>query len=278
MDTPIGSRGGSSVYDKETNSIFLTSGYPLNDISMLKGAMYTWQYYLDVKYWVPNYNRTSNELRQFASSTMTNDSRVVVFGGLALAYGLNTNNTQSCVSSSLQILDIACGGSWVQKTVDNVARYGHQSIFRNGNLYVFGGSDGQLQNDVQIINLSPPLSRLTCKRGNCEFNEARNYCAKLPTCSLCGRVPYCQWCNKACASNNVFEQVSTNSTHAYIGQLDDGLCPLNYEVTPLSNCKQDVTLLPGQSVSGSLSFGDFQDIQVYMPGKIGFGGIMAALS
>ncbi|KAJ3324958.1 Multiple epidermal growth factor-like domains protein 8 [Boothiomyces sp. JEL0866] len=163
-DGPAGYEGAKAIYISETNSVRIISGYPVNDQYYNNQVLYTFEYSIDSDMWLVVAPRSVDQVRYQSTVTYIGNSYGAVYGGLLPA------SSGSCFESSLQILDLACN-QW--NILDStVHRKGQAGIARNQSLYIFGGNDGLLHNDIIEIPLqlaSTNQSRDICK-GYCGYN------------------------------------------------------------------------------------------------------------
>ena len=103
-------------------------------------------------------------------------------------------------------------------------------IYRNNSLWVIGGNDGFLHNDMQEIPLTPIVSLQS--QSNRDISRSKSYCSFIDDCQSCNKNTLCIWCNGACAYNQDKNplQSNVNTTNSgktlLMGELDNGLCPL----------------------------------------------------
>ncbi|KAI8915951.1 hypothetical protein EDD86DRAFT_243913 [Gorgonomyces haynaldii] len=200
---PVNFVSGSFIYHKETNSLFLVSGYPTVEQYMLSRLYYAWKYQIDTGVWTPTSKRDMQGLRMYDSSLAVSNDYAIVSGGLQLAYQYDPPSNE-CYPATYQVLDIACQ-SWSAVRVSGIGRRGHAAISNDTHLFVFGGSNGTMQN-------------------------ANTYCSSIPTCNQCNQLSYCQWCNGACGINNQTLGLQVTSqprsrNNTLLGYLDNGFCP-----------------------------------------------------
>ncbi len=150
--------------------------------------------------------------------------------------GQNFGNFSSCILGNFQVLDLACN-TW-QSPISNFSlnRKGHGLFYRKGKIFVVGGDDGSLRNDLSVIPLQAQLNPET-ERDKC---RPITYCGNLDRCQTCSRKAQCKWCNSGCAYD--LEQyplgnLSIPDTQELLqGSLSGGLCPANSSRCHTGDC------------------------------------------
>ncbi|KAI8899059.1 hypothetical protein BC833DRAFT_395853 [Globomyces pollinis-pini] len=251
-NSPVSYIGGQTIYHPFTKSIKLLSGYPFEDRYYSgTGQLYVLDYSVESSAWNPIAPRSKTLSRYEGDILYLPSEHGVVYGGMS------PGTFDSCFQNNIQILDVACN-QWldIQSTIAP-PRLGHGMIYRNNSLYIFGGSDGTLYNDmVQVpfeISLPTETARESCR--------AKTYCSNIQTCDSCSQKSYCKWCNGACGYKNetMYPQNSTLVKVPIKGDLIDGYCPTNAEQ---SICSAVPSLSINQSYIASVKYGSYIDLSL----------------
>ncbi|KAL1514087.1 hypothetical protein ABEB36_003406 [Hypothenemus hampei] len=102
-------------------------------------------------------------------------SSIFLSGGLMMVFGGNTHNDSAhsfrskCYSAEVLVYDVLCD-SWNTMTVSedlhaDLSRFGHSAVDFERSLYVYGGFNGQMLNDM--LKFTP---------GNCHYYNSSNSC------------------------------------------------------------------------------------------------------
>jgi N-acetylneuraminic acid mutarotase len=151
---PVAYQGGSGVYHSETNSLRFITGYTL------PRNYFTYEYSINSGTWNVLARRASNTLLYQTPVIYTNPEIALVHGGYS------PDSVTSCFQSVVEVLDVACNNWTNLVTFPVLPRKGHGLIYRGESLWIFGGSDGILHNDVVEIPISLPITS----------NSTRNQC------------------------------------------------------------------------------------------------------
>lgn len=161
-----GGYGHSASWDPLTKKIYVYGGVVSESEStqVLSNRLYSYE--PDKRIWTLLANASSS--RFLHSATFVSPSLMLVFGG-------NTHNDTShsdgakCYSSDLLAYDVVCD-NWQQLSVplelqSDLARFGHSAITFENSLYIYGGFDGQMLNDM--LKYTP---------GNCSSLNTQSLC------------------------------------------------------------------------------------------------------
>ncbi|KAJ3274808.1 Multiple epidermal growth factor-like domains protein 8 [Terramyces sp. JEL0728] len=228
-DGPVGLEGGKAVYSLETNSIRIISGYPVNDQYYNNDVLYTFEYSIDSDIWLVLAPRNIDKMRYQSSVDYLGDNYAFVYGGMLPA------SADACFESNVQILDL-------------VHRKGQATIFRNGTLYIFGGNDGLLHNDVVQVELATGAN--TQNRDLCRVD---NYCSNFYTCEKCSATSYCSWCPGYCGYNIFDYPLPTVNSSSYLPNSNIICSAGNSEI-----CRR-VNLTLNSIYSSTISYGSYLD-------------------
>ncbi|XP_078717801.1 attractin isoform X3 [Lampetra fluviatilis] len=226
----LGGYGQSSVYDSLGRAVFVHGGFKA--FSMNRNSLTDDLYRFDVntRTWTI---LTSSGLCRYLHSA-------VIISGTMLVYGGNTHNDTSvstgakCFSADFMAYDIACDEWSVLPKPDlhtDTDRFGHTAVAHNGSMYIFGGFDSLLLQDLLVYT---PLScEVFSERERCEgarpglrcvWNSTRclpvgseygigthnvtcpqkraateKVCSMFKDCGSCtSNLASCQWCSGAC--------------------------------------------------------------------------------
>lgn len=161
-----GGYGHTATWDPLTEKIYVFGGV----VSESESAQYLSR---NLYSYEPN-DRVWTLLADAPSSRFLH-SATFISGGLMLVFGGNTHNDTShsfgakCYSAELLAYDVLCD-SWSVMTVRkdlhaDLARFGHSSVVFEGSLYIYGGFDGQMLNDM--LKYTP---------GDCQFFNSSSSC------------------------------------------------------------------------------------------------------
>ncbi|XP_015904894.1 attractin-like protein 1 isoform X2 [Parasteatoda tepidariorum] len=252
-----GGYGHTSVYDSGTQRIYVYGGYhSYGAEAALVDFLYaynSWEYT-----WVL---LTPSQSHRYLHSSVILNGMMLVFGGNT-HNGTSYSNGGQCFSADFQAYDIACD-TWHTMNFpsihnQNIARFGHSAVVYNGSMYVFGGFNGQMLNDIQ--KLTPGSCEKNANNGACEkaapgikcvWNFEKKICqpfsvtskvASYHTCSrrganvtsLCGRLTSCPsclentygcvWCGSSCSHGRCGKNIKETNV------------PEKCEVAESSNC------------------------------------------
>ncbi|KAL8587016.1 hypothetical protein ACOMHN_023406 [Nucella lapillus] len=236
-----GGYGHASAYDVAKGKIYISGGYHSHSDSTSSSSS---TYNLTDKLYV--FHLESKEWLMLLSSGHPRYLHSMrVMGDYLLVFGGNTHNDTSkshgtkCFSTDLMLYDIKCN-TWHNLTtppLQNSARYGHSMVTYKGDLFVFGGFNSFMLNDMLRIELGAcggitnatecaaavPGMRCVWDQGQCR--ERRNtsvqdiceagewsVCPGYNTCQSC-QMAACTWCGDSCAATNCSsDQSASNSS------------------------------------------------------------------
>lgn len=219
---PVCYQEGTGVYNSHTNSIRFFGGFPAYDTSF--DASYTFEYSIDSNWWSWTAPRDKSAMLFGVQALIDSENEIAILHG-----GVNVGGLYDCYLKTIWILDLACN-TWTSFTPpSNVHRVNHGIVYRNHSLFIIGGSDGIMHNDILEVPLTSDLllsSSSLKERDNC---RAMNYCSQINDCSLCSLSNLCQWCNGACgfdqSSNPLVTTIGSSKNDSSLGSLDTGVCP-----------------------------------------------------
>ncbi|KAJ8025805.1 Attractin-like protein 1 [Holothuria leucospilota] len=229
----MGAFGHSSVYSPEMQKVFVYGGYPFNRLENLPGGLL---YEFDVVKQKWSILPSAMQSR-FLHSAVLIGHKMYVFGGNSHTDSNEYKGAQ-CYSNNFMIYDIDCN-SWHEEELssglyEQISRFGHQSVLYNDVMWLFGGYNGVMLNDIvtyTIVNCnllanetcelagpgptcmwdmnSEECHRLSAKetsQHNISFMECDptdNYpnCSTADSCSSCIQLQGCGWCDGKCNSN-----------------------------------------------------------------------------
>jgi N-acetylneuraminic acid mutarotase len=149
-------RGGVGIYHAQTHSLRFAVGY--NSISS-NGFMFTQEYSINSGTWNIVAQRPGIPLYQ-APLVYLDSEVAIVHGGQAL------DSSTTCFQHHIEVLDLACNQWDRMSSLPMLPRKGHGMVYRNQSIWIFGGTDGLLYNDVVEIPFQPSLAN----------NSSRNLC------------------------------------------------------------------------------------------------------
>uniref|UniRef100_A0A8D8ZS86 Attractin-like protein 1 n=1 Tax=Cacopsylla melanoneura TaxID=428564 RepID=A0A8D8ZS86_9HEMI len=142
-----GGYGHSAAYDSLSQCIYVFGGFVSESSSGAALSNKFYKYNPDKKTWT--LLMPSPHSRFLHSATL--------LGGIMLVFGGNTHNDSAsssgakCYSRDLMAYDILCD-DWFSASLASIqgdlARYGHSSVVFDGKLYVYGGFNGHMMNDL----------------------------------------------------------------------------------------------------------------------------------
>lgn len=143
-----GGYGHTSAWDPLTQRIYVYGGFISSSVasSHISDRLYsydptyrTWKMLMKAP--TPRYLHTANFI----------DGLMLVFGGNT--YNGSTNSEfMKCYSHEFLMYDVFCD-TWVKSSVpsmfySDLARFGHSAVTFEGSLYIYGGFNGQMMNDI----------------------------------------------------------------------------------------------------------------------------------
>lgn len=163
-----GGYGHSSAWDPLTQRIYVYGGFISSNLNL--GHMSDRLYSYD-----PN-SRTWKMLMSAPSPRYLHTANFI--DGLMLVFGGNTYNgslksdTSKCYSHDFLMYDVYCN-CWSVSAVphmfhSDLARFGHSAVVFEGSLYIYGGFNGQMMND--ILKFTP---------GNCYALTSQSACLNM---------------------------------------------------------------------------------------------------
>ncbi|XP_050304238.1 attractin [Anthonomus grandis grandis] len=161
-----GGYGHTATWDPLTQKIYVFGGVISESESSQHLSRNLYSYEPNERIWI---------LLADAPSSRFLHSATFISGGLMLVFGGNTHNDTAhsfgakCYSSELLTYDVICD-SWNVMTVRedlhaDLARFGHSAVTFEGSLYIYGGFDGQMLNDM--LKFTP---------GDCQYFNSSNSC------------------------------------------------------------------------------------------------------
>ncbi|ESO82825.1 hypothetical protein LOTGIDRAFT_108840, partial [Lottia gigantea] len=248
-----GGYGHTSVIETQKARIFIYGGYHSNPQSGYNLTDKLYMFNILTKTWT--ILRKSGSPMYFHSAIITN--------GLMLVFGGNTHNDTSvshgakCYSTDFMVYNIDCN-SWHVLSPPNlyksIARYGHTMSSNNGNVYIFGGFNGMMLNDIlkysvgkcgivkdeETCNSIEPLTMCIWYQDKCYSREnlpdtytpicnpaqgREVECNKIKLCSECQSSVYeCNWCSNpgSCEHSNC--TIETEFSPANCSVVQDKVC------------------------------------------------------
>ena len=145
----VGYQGSAAVYHPQKNALRFFGGQTTYDrLFSTYNKYYSYEYVLNSSTWSPS-APLDTDLEYYFMATYHNASNYIISHG-----GLYPDSTGECITGEFRILDLACN-TWSKLGGIKVPRTGHSIIQRNGSIYIFGGNDGTLRNQVDVINIDP---------------------------------------------------------------------------------------------------------------------------
>ncbi|KAI5713792.1 hypothetical protein M8J76_005469 [Diaphorina citri] len=142
-----GGYGHSAAYDPLSQCIYVFGGFISESSSGAALSNKFYKYHPDKRTWT--LLMASPHSRFLHSATL--------LGGIMLVFGGNTHNDSAsssgakCYSRDLMAYDVLCD-DWFSASLSSVqgdlARYGHTSVVFDGKLYIYGGFNGHMMNDL----------------------------------------------------------------------------------------------------------------------------------
>ncbi|KAJ8025804.1 Attractin [Holothuria leucospilota] len=170
----LGAFGHSSVYSQEMQKVFVYGGYPFSRLGSLPGDPF-YEFDLIEQKWsiLPSAMQP-----RFLHSAVLIGHKMYVFGGNSHTDSNEYRGAQ-CYSNSFMIYDIDCN-SWYEEDLSSgldkdISRFGHQAVLYNDDMWLFGGYNGVMLNDV-----------ITYTTVNCSS-------LSNGSCELAGPGPTCMW-------------------------------------------------------------------------------------
>ena len=145
----VGYQGSAGIYHPQKNALRFFGGQALFDkLYSQYSKYYSFEFVLDSTSWSPSAPRENNLVLYNMAAVYNQSNYVVVHGGLY------PDSLGPCITGETRILDLACN-TWTNITTTQLPRMGHSVIQRGSILYIFGGNDGTLKNQVDEIILDP---------------------------------------------------------------------------------------------------------------------------
>ncbi|XP_066586444.1 attractin-like protein 1 isoform X2 [Prorops nasuta] len=181
-----GGYGHSSAYDPLTNRVYVYGGYVSVSQTnhVLTNRLYAYH---------PNYREWT--LLTPAPSARFFHTAVFISGGLMLIFGGNMHNESQqsysarCYSADTIAYDVTCD-TWHQfpmpREMTDLPRYGHSATVFKKSMYIYGGFDGQMLNDMlrytpgNCEHLLDQIQCLNAKIGvKCVWHKWDNRCMQI---------------------------------------------------------------------------------------------------
>ncbi|XP_014290004.2 attractin-like protein 1 isoform X1 [Halyomorpha halys] len=183
---PVKARyGHSAAWDPLTEQIYVYGGYTSEAPAspLLSNRLYS-------------YNPSRREWTLLSSSPSARFLHTATFlDGLMIVFGGNAHNDTSsssgakCYSAEALTYDVACD-SWATLQLPtqlraDIARFGHSSAVFNSSLYIYGGFNGQMLNDIlkytggSCYNLTLPMCLNTRPGVKCVWEKKIRQCVPI---------------------------------------------------------------------------------------------------
>ncbi|XP_046851617.1 attractin-like [Xenia sp. Carnegie-2017] len=217
--------GHTSVYDDQSKEIYIYGGLMIvNGTSTLLPSDSLISYNLLNRTW---HFLPSSGFQLAHHSAVIMDKMILVFGGNPYVNGQVNKNR--CHTTRLHLYDIACQ-KWyfddLTQISETLARYGHSAVSKDRTMYIFGGFNGALFNDIlsythgicdRITNESECLKNYVSS--GCYWNNSRCFskgsvketlqcpgeyrakCEEILSCKECTSISYCAWNHSSCREN-----------------------------------------------------------------------------
>ncbi|XP_067125746.1 attractin-like protein 1 [Centruroides vittatus] len=185
-----GGFGHTSVYDKRTERIYVYGGYhSFGSESALVDFLYAYNVWQrEWKLLTPSHSH------RYLHSAVIHHGLMLVFGG-NIYNGTSHSSGDQCFSSDFLAYDLECD-AWttLEFPTDqqkNIVRFGHTAVLYNESMYVFGGFNGQMLNDIQ--RFSPGSCKQYHSADACEKSALGVKCVwnyEMSLCQLFSVIPY----------------------------------------------------------------------------------------
>ncbi|XP_070211800.1 attractin-like protein 1 isoform X1 [Littorina saxatilis] len=239
-----GGYGHASALDDINRKVYINSGYHSRSDKESSSYLLTdvlYVYDINGREWMI---LQSSGHPRYLHSMLLVDNYLLVFGG-------NTHNDTSkslgakCFSTDFMLYDIKCNSWHAMKppSLDNTARFGHSMVLYNKSMYMFGGFDSLMLNDLVRVTLGKcdsitnetdcgqalPGKRCLWDQGTCSARQStalaadvcdggdESMCPGYNTCTSCADSG-CTWCGQECtAANCTSDKVINNSSECGAG-------------------------------------------------------------
>ncbi|XP_028390886.1 attractin-like isoform X2 [Dendronephthya gigantea] len=215
--------GHSSVYDPFSRRIYVYGGVVMEKNSFVASDSLM-VYFPHSRTWA---ELAASKYRQTLHSAVLIDRMMVVFGGNP--YLDYKTHPAKCHTTKLHVYDLTCQ-KWysenLPQVVQTMARYGHTAVDKERTMYIFGGFNGALFNDVltythgdceRILNKSECMGKYFS--AGCYWNKTKcvnkeslksspqcpvmyqTPCNETKSCDECSSNPKCGWTNETCQAH-----------------------------------------------------------------------------
>ncbi|KAJ3401980.1 hypothetical protein HDU80_005529 [Chytriomyces hyalinus] len=198
-NSPYPAFGHTGVYHKSTNSLYFAGGYKIDETPESKQPIL--QYQIDANVWYIGPLQELATVKTYGSAFLVpNSDTLMLWGGYSISAETVTDASNPCFSQQFQVYDLACQ-TWNYIDVPDsqfLRRKGHSTIVRNNSIFIFGGMNGYLLNDV--VELAIPATSLPSK--DRDYCRSQYWCSgSYYWCQDCTARSFCSWCENTCVYN-----------------------------------------------------------------------------
>ncbi|KAI8842635.1 hypothetical protein BJ741DRAFT_704801 [Chytriomyces cf. hyalinus JEL632] len=227
-NSPYPAFGHTGVYHKSTNSLYFAGGYKIDETPGSKQPIL--QYQIDANVWYIGPLQDLATVKTYGSAFLVpNSDTLMLWGGYSISAETVTDARNPCFSQQFQVYDLACQ-TWNYIDVPDsqfLRRKGHSTIVRNNSIFIYGGMNGYLLNDV--VELAIPATSLPSK--DRDYCRSQYWCSgSYYWCQDCTARSFCSWCENTCVYNVSSSLIPTINATVVSGETSLSMCSADQSI------------------------------------------------